>query len=149
LQPLHAVQRLLDRPRDGDLHLIDGRHAVVDADEHAREVHLGKDRDRNGRGEIDARRNERQDDEDDRFAVAAGPVLVTRDHSFSSFSSGPAFSPGFITRTLALSSNPRPPTVTTRSPGATPVTTCTRSSSLMPMTTFFSCATSLSSTVFT
>ena len=54
-----------------------------------------------------------------------------------------------ITRTFALSSSPRPPTVTTRSPGSTPETTCTRSSSFTPISTGWSCATSLASTTLT
>src|SRR5581483_3222186 len=138
-EALHAVERLLDRPRDGDLHLIDRRDPVVDADEDARKIDFGKNRDRNRRREVHAGSDERQDDEDDRLAVTSGPVLVAVDgarrlgrrhlpssfSSLSSLSSSADFSPGFITRTLAWSSRPRPPTVTTRSPGDTPSTTFT------------------------
>ena len=76
LESLHAVDRFLDRTRDGHLHLIDRRDAVVDADDDAREVDFGKHRDRNRRRQIDADGDQREDDEDDRLAVARGPVLV-------------------------------------------------------------------------
>jgi hypothetical protein len=42
LETLDRVERFLDRPRDRDQHLIDRGDAVVDADQHAREVHFGK-----------------------------------------------------------------------------------------------------------
>ena len=37
LQAGHAVDRLLNRTRDGDHHLVDGHHAVIHADQDARE----------------------------------------------------------------------------------------------------------------
>src|SRR5207249_517692 len=128
LEALDAVDRFLDRSRDRHHHLVDRRHAVVDAHEHARKIDFRKDRHRNRHGEVDARRDEGQDDEDDRLAVTRGPVLAGHyfgsplSSSFSSSSPG-RLSPGFNTRTFALSSRPRPPTVTTRSPGCTPATT--------------------------
>ena len=96
-RPCTRVQRLFDRARHGDEHLIDRRDAVVDADQHARKIDLGKHRDRNRQREIDADGDERQDDEDDRLAVPRGPVLRGRHHfppsAFSSLSPS-SFSPG-------------------------------------------------------
>ena len=35
---MHAVDGFFDGPGDGDHHLIDGHDAVVDPDQHAREI---------------------------------------------------------------------------------------------------------------
>ena len=78
LEALHRVQRLFDRPRDRHLHLIDRRDAVIDADDDAREIGRRKNGDGNRRGQIDADRHKRQDDEDDRLAVARGPMFSDR-----------------------------------------------------------------------
>ena len=42
----NAVDRVFDRLGDGDLHLLDRHDAVVHADDDARKIGLGKDRDR-------------------------------------------------------------------------------------------------------
>ncbi len=42
LQSRHAVDRLLERTRDGDEHLVDGHHAVVNAYDYPRKVSVGK-----------------------------------------------------------------------------------------------------------
>ena len=118
----------------------------------------GKDRDRNGERQIDAHRDQREDDEDDGLAVARGPVRRVRRRrvvirsliwlsasprpssaslagfssgAFSS-SSGASFTVVSITLTLALSSSPMPPTITTSSPGRTPLRICTLSPSRTP-----------------
>ena len=78
LQARHAVHRLFDRPRDRDLHLVDGRDAVVDADHDAREIGGRENRDRNGERQIDADRDQREDDEDDGPGEARGPMLLRR-----------------------------------------------------------------------
>ena len=147
LEALHGVDRLFDLARDRHLHLVDRRDAVVDADDDSGEVDFGKNRDRDRRRQIDAGGDEREDDEDDRLAVTRRPVLVApatsvralytvdtvdgsahqflpsfSSASFSSFSPA-GFSPGFMIRTLALSSRPTPPTVITFSPGSTPAVT--------------------------
>ena len=64
------------RLRDRDLHLIDGRDAVIDADHDAREIGIRENRDGNVERQIDAHRDQREDDEDDRFAVARGPMFA-------------------------------------------------------------------------
>src|SRR5207237_8301733 len=120
----------VDPSRDRHHHLVDRRHAVVDAPEHARKIDFRKDRHRNRHGEVDARRDEGQDDEDDRLAVTRGPVLAGHyfgsplSSSFSSSSPG-RFSPGFNMRAFALCSRPGPPTVTTGSLGCARAVSCT------------------------
>ena len=160
LEPLHAVHRLLDRPRDGHLHLIDRRDAVVDADDDAREVDFGEDGDRNRRREVDADGDQREDDEDDRLAVARGPVLAARSRRPVRRASvlcprrlrpsrRPPSRPASSRAPCVLSSSPRPPCVTTRCPTSTPATICTISGSRTPICTTFSCAMFLSSTMST
>ena len=46
----NAVDRFFERARNGDHHLIDGHHAVVNANQYPREVRLGKYGDGDGEG---------------------------------------------------------------------------------------------------
>jgi len=59
----YAVHGLFDGARDGDFHLIDGGHAIVDTHHDFREIGGGEDGYGNGEGEIDAYRNQCDDDE--------------------------------------------------------------------------------------
>ena len=119
-QPLHAVDGLFDRACDGDQHLVDRRDAVIDADDDAREV--GRREDRNGDRErqVHSRRRERQNDEDDRLAVARSPVLALGSSFFRAIENAhfwlPPAAPGCCTFTFAPSCSPTPPDTTTRSP---------------------------------
>ena len=125
-----------------------GNDAVVDADHDAREIGIRENRHRDGERQVNAHRHQREDHENDRLAVAGGPVrrLVrgtavegSKGRSFllgrlvfllsgttsgctSSSASGAVAS---TTLTLPLSSTPMPPTTTTSSRGITPVSTCT------------------------
>ena len=78
LQPLHPVHRFFQDARHGDHHLVDGHHAVVGADHDAREIRRREHRHRNVERQIRARGRQRQDHEDDGFAVARRPVFVFR-----------------------------------------------------------------------
>jgi hypothetical protein len=53
-QARHGVDRVFDGLGDGDLHLLDRHHAVVDADDHAGKVSWRKDGDRHLEGKVDA-----------------------------------------------------------------------------------------------
>ncbi len=65
LQAGYAVDRLLDGPRDGHHHLVDGHHAVVHADDDAGKVGGGKHRDGNGEGHVNAGQRQDHDQKDD------------------------------------------------------------------------------------
>ena len=54
LQSRHAINRLFDGTRDGDHHLVDRHHPVIDADHDARKIGRGKNRNRNGEGKINS-----------------------------------------------------------------------------------------------
>ena len=71
LEPGDGPDRLLDRPRDGDLHLLDRHHAVVDADDDAREIGRRKHGHREAQRFIDADDRQHADQEDDRLSSAA------------------------------------------------------------------------------
>src|SRR6185369_1744865 len=163
VQPGHYVDGLLDWLRDRDEHLVDGEHAIIDTHDDAWKIRLWKDRHRNGKREISAYRDQSEDDEDDGLAVADRPVrrVGVGDQvahldlglassffwSLANFSSGAfssssrtSFTVGSITLTLALSSRPMPPTITTSSPGRTPFRICTLSPSRTPSFTLRRCA---------
>ena len=144
---------LFDGPGDGDQHLVDGHDAVIHADDDAREIGLGEDRDGDGERQVDADRHQRQDDEDDRLAVAGGPVRRFRLAHFGlavspRLSSGPSSAvaaPSFVGSSsvgflaggvddldLGLVVQPMPPRITTSSPGLTPLRICTLSPSRTP-----------------
>src|SRR5439155_12032488 len=136
------------------------------ADHDSGEFRRGEHRHRNSNRHVDARGNQRHDDEDDRLAVPRGPMLGFRSlrgrdgggpvahlpffSSFSSFSSFfSSFSPGFSSFTLAPSERPTPPSLTTRSPALTPLTICASSPSRTPTSTLRSCATESEPTTYT
>src|SRR5262249_23139243 len=151
IQALHGIDGVLDRPGHRDHHLVDRKHAVIRADHDAREIRVRENRHRNGERQVHAYGHQRQNDEDNRLAVAIRPVgrglsigggrwcreIAHLAFGFASsfFSSLPPFSSGSssstsftvvsITLTLALSSTPMPPTTTTSSPGETPPRTWT------------------------
>ena len=54
LQTWDAVDGFLERARDDHEHLVDGHHAVVDADNHAGKIGVGKNGHRDGEREIGA-----------------------------------------------------------------------------------------------
>jgi len=54
LQSRHAVNGFFDWPRDGDHHLVNRHHAIVDTYNHAGKVSRGEHRDGNTEGEINA-----------------------------------------------------------------------------------------------
>ena len=142
---------------DRDQHLVDGKDAVIDADHDAREIGLREHRHRDGERQVDAHGHQRQDHEDDGLAVAGRPVRRVRGRRdrwkcrkvahLASASPRPAALGAFVvarphplpravmTFTLALSSTPRPPTITTSSPGRTPFRICTLSPSRTPTST--------------
>src|ERR1019366_9493684 len=155
-----------DGPRHHDLHLVDGRNAVVDADHDAREIRGQENRRGDGECEIRAHHHQRQNDEDDGLGETRGPVFSRvrrsdsrgrkgrRNYFFASFlpvsvgdglassaasSSSSSSSSDFIV-TLALSSKPSPPDVMTLSPSARPLRICTRLPSRIPTFTLRSCA---------
>ncbi len=68
-----AVDRVLDGLGDGDLHLLDGHDAVIDADDDAGKVGIGKDRDGNLKRGVDAREGERDEKEEDGPGMAGKP----------------------------------------------------------------------------
>src|SRR5439155_6999412 len=54
LQTGNAVDGFFDGARDDHQHLVDGHHTVVDANDDARKIRIGKDRNGNGEGEVSA-----------------------------------------------------------------------------------------------
>ena len=64
---------------DGDLHLFDGHHAVIDADHNAGEIGVGKDGDRDLVGGIDADDGEGDEEEEDGLADALEPEGLSRE----------------------------------------------------------------------
>ena len=62
-KPGYGVHGFLERARDGDEHLIDGRNAVIDADYDAREIGVGENRDRNREREVGADERKSRDQE--------------------------------------------------------------------------------------
>src|SRR6185312_11814522 len=92
-------------------------------------------------GEVHARGDEGQDDEDDRPGETFGPValmrvaILCRRHHFLSSSSSSSSSSSDLMVTLALSSRPSPPDVMTFSPSLMPPKICTRLPSRMPTLT--------------
>lgn len=65
-----------DGPRDGNLHLIDGRDAAIDADDDAWKVSGGEYRDRNAERKIHSKERDHDDYEENRFSVTRGPMFV-------------------------------------------------------------------------
>src|SRR6185312_12349185 len=139
----HGVHRFLDGPRDGDLHLLDGRDSVIDADDDARKVRLWKDGDGNLEREVNAGNGECDGKEDDRPRGAGQPewllrasALANRVALFGAHQSAPpplSASPAGAgtTCTLVPGSSAYAPTVITLSAAVSPLVTC--SSSLFPM----------------
>ncbi len=111
IEALHRVDCFFDGPRHLHHHLVDGEDPGIHADHDARKVGAREDRDRNRESKIDPDGHQRQDDEDDRFAMTRRPVrrfgvggrlaAVLADRSFLAFLAAP----GTIL-TLALSSSP-------------------------------------------
>ena len=75
VQPRYRVDGFLERLGHGDQHLVDGEDAVIDADHDARKIGIRENRDGNSQSQVDSHRDQRQDDEDDRLAVARGPMF--------------------------------------------------------------------------
>ena len=73
-RPGTVLTRLFESAGDRDQHLVDRENAIVRAYHDAREIRIRKHGDRNGQRQIDAHRDQREDHEDDRLAVAGGPV---------------------------------------------------------------------------
>ncbi len=80
-QPLHAVDRLLYRTRDRDHHLIDGHHAVVNADHDARKIRGRKNRNRNIECLISSDQRNHNNEKDHGAGVVREP-LAPRRHGF-------------------------------------------------------------------
>ena len=74
LQSRHTIHGFFEWPRDGDHHLIDGHHAVIDPDQDSRKIRGGKNRNRDGEGEISADQCERHGQKDDGPRMAREPV---------------------------------------------------------------------------
>ena len=72
-EPGNGVDGVFDGLGDEDLHLFDGHDAVVDADDDAGEVGLGKDGDGHLQGEVDAGESEDDGEEEDGLGVARQP----------------------------------------------------------------------------
>ena len=68
-EPGDAVDGVLDGFGDGDLHLLDGHDAVIDADDDAGKVGLRKDRDGNLKRGVDAGEGEGEQKEEDGLGV--------------------------------------------------------------------------------
>ena len=64
-----AVDGVFDGFGDGDLHLLDGHDAVIDADDDAGEVGLREDGDRDLKRRVDAGEGEREQEEEDGLGV--------------------------------------------------------------------------------
>src|ERR1035438_9886822 len=129
---LHAVHGFFNRPRYRHQHLVDGRDAVIHADDDARKIRRRKHRHRNRARQIDAHRHQCHDDEDHRLGVPRRPMLAAVPRGV------------FLTRsplTWAPPASPSPPTVTTCSPGFNPLKICTLSPSRTPVSILRTCAT--------
>ena len=74
----NAVDGVFDGLGDGDLHLLDRHDAVVDADDDARKVGLGKDGDRHLKGGVDAGEGEDDEEEEDGLGGAREPERFVR-----------------------------------------------------------------------
>ena len=76
-KPGNAVDRFFDRTRDGDHHLVDRHHAVIDADDDAREIGRRENRDRNGERQICSSDRQDENQEDSDLATRVPVALVT------------------------------------------------------------------------
>ena len=61
MQAWNAVDGFFDGARDDHQHLVDGHHAVVDANDDAGKIGIRKNRNGNGEGEVSA--DEHQSDD--------------------------------------------------------------------------------------
>ncbi len=76
IQARYGIHSLFQRLRYVHHHLVDGRHAGVGADHDPRKIRAGENGDWNRQRKVYAHRDQRQDDKNDRLAVAGGPVLA-------------------------------------------------------------------------
>ena len=67
LQSLHAVDGFFQRAGNRHHHLVDRHHAVVNADDHAREIRGREHRHGNGECQVAAHECQGQNEEDNRF----------------------------------------------------------------------------------
>src|SRR5205085_3330485 len=74
VEALHRVDGVLNRPGHHDHHLVDREHAVIGGNDDARKIRIRENSYRNSERQIHAHGDQRQDDKDDRLAVAVGPV---------------------------------------------------------------------------
>ena len=148
LEARDGPDRLLERPRDRHLHLLDRHHAVVDADDDAREVGRRKHGHRKRQRLVDADDRQHADQEDDRLRVAREPVVLgafvggcwhRRMLRSPTVSSGSSSSFGGCDLHLGLRQHVRielessnAPVVATRWPLSRPSVTCTLPLSRMP-----------------
>ena len=73
VEPGDGVDGVFDGLGDGDLHLFDGHDAVVDADDDAGKVGLGKNGDGHAEGQVNAGESEDDGEEEDGLSVASEP----------------------------------------------------------------------------
>src|SRR5262249_33887800 len=142
LEARDGADRVLDRPRDRQLHLLDRRDAVVDADDDPRKVGGREDRHRQRQRLVDADHRQDANQEDDRLRVAGEPVvvgtLVNRGcHQVSSGSSsslaGAIWTLTFDRTSGSSLNSSKAPVVATRWPLSRPSVTWTLPPSRMPV----------------
>jgi hypothetical protein len=71
----NAVERFFQRTGDGDFHLIDRHHAVIDADDDAREIRRGENGNGDGESFVNAGRRQHQHQKNNGFRVPGEPIV--------------------------------------------------------------------------